>query len=149
MPIAELKIAHKVGYFTKVILTAVKITLVKAEPHNKPTRDVYTKNVPFLSKAPVLHWTHHSRAKMRQYGFSEARVKRIIHSPMRIEEGIAPKTIAMMQRAGSKRHPYEVWVMIQETPKKRKVISAWRYPGVTKPGDPLPPEILKEIRGLV
>lgn len=76
-------------------------------------------------------------------------MKRIIHSPKRIEEGIAVKTVAMMQGAGSKKHPYEVWVMIQETPKRRKIISAWRYPGVTKPGDPLPPEILKEIKGLI
>ena len=102
-----------------------------------------------LKTPKILYWTSHSKFKMRQYGFSEARVKRVIHSPKRIEEGIAEKTIAMMQGAGSKKHPYEVWVMIQETPRRRKVISAWRYPGVTKPGDPLPPEILKEIKCLI
>ena len=70
---------------------------------------------------------------MRFYKLSEARVKRILHTPKRIEEGIAPKTIAMMQPAGTTKHPYELWVMIQEEKKRRKVISAWRYPGKTKP----------------
>lgn len=83
---------------------------------------------------------------MRFYGLSESRVKRIIHTPKRIEEGIAPKTIAMMQPAGSAKNPYELWTMVQVVALKRrgdsgrsvgkvhKVISAWRYPGVTKPG---------------
>lgn len=84
--------------------------------------------------------------KMRFYRLSESRVRRVIHSPKRIEEGIAPKTIAVMQSAGSKRHPYEIWAMIQEEKSRRKVISAWRYPGITKPGQPLPEEILREIR---
>ena len=102
-----------------------------------------------LAKQKSLYWTAHSRAKMRQYKLSEQRVKRIIHSPKRIEEGIAPKTVAMMQSSGSVKHPYELWVMIQDMKQKRKIISAWRYPGRTKPGDPLPEEILKEIRGLI
>ena len=83
---------------------------------------------------------------MRHYGLSEARVKRIIHTPKRIEEGIAPKTVAMMQSAGSQKNPYELWVMVQDVKDKRKVISAWRYPGVTKVGDALPPEILSELK---
>ncbi len=99
-----------------------------------------------LKKPKILFWTSHAKAKMRHYGLSEARVKRIIHTPKRIEEGIAPKTVAMMQQAGSQKHPYELWVMIQDMDKKRKIISAWRYPGVTKTGDALPPEILSELR---
>ena len=91
-------------------------------------------------------WTAHSRAKMCYYGLSESRVKRIIHSPKRTEEGIAPKTVAMMQSAGSAKHPYELWVMLQDAGQKRKVISAWRYPGQTKPNQPLPTEILNEIK---
>ena len=102
-----------------------------------------------LTKQKSLHWTAHSRAKMRQYKLSEQRVKRIIHSPKRIEEGIAPHTLAMMQSSGNVKHPYELWVMIQDMKQKRKIISAWRYPGRTKPGDPLPEEILKEIKGLI
>ncbi len=96
-----------------------------------------------LQQSKTLHWTAHSRAKMRFYGFSEQRVKRIIHSPKRIEEGIAPKTIAMMQPAGSVKHPYEIWVMIQDMKGKRKIISAWRYPGVTKPRDRISFELLR------
>jgi hypothetical protein len=86
-----------------------------------------------VGKAKKLHWTYHVRDKMRFYHLSEARVKRILHSPTRIEEGIAPKTIALMQTAGNKPRYYELWVMIQEEPKRRKIISAWRYPGTTKP----------------
>lgn len=82
---------------------------------------------------------------MRFYKLSEQRILRVLHSPSRIEEGIAPKTIAMMQSAGSGKHPYEIWTMIQETKIKRKIISAWKYPGKTKRGDPLPEEILREL----
>lgn len=115
--------------------------------------------MPILKKPKIVHWTRHSRDKMRFYGLSEARLKRVIHSPQRIEEGIAPGTVAMMQSAGSAKHPSEIWLMIQDVPtqsgrgfeagvsgrlshgiagsrsagKTRKVISAWRYPGKTKP----------------
>ena len=86
---------------------------------------------------------------MRFYGLSESRLKRVISYPKRIEEGIAPDTVAMMQSAGSEKHPYEIWLMIQDEKKRRKVISAWRYPGKTKPGQPLPEEILKEIKSVI
>lgn len=89
--------------------------------------------MPFLPKPKVWHWTAHARFKMRFYGLSESRVRRIINSPKRAEEGIAPRTVAMMQAAGSAKHPYELWAMIQDDPKRRTIISAWRYPGVTKP----------------
>jgi hypothetical protein len=90
--------------------------------------------MPFIvGKPKVLYWTNHSRLKMRFYGLSEQRVARILHMPTRVEEGIAPKTVAYMQLAGSKKHPYELWTMIQDAKTRRKVISAWRYPGRTKP----------------
>jgi len=107
-----------------------------------------------------IRWTKHARNKMQFYHLSEQRVKRVLYSPKRIEEGIAPNTIAMMQPAGSKKHPYEVWVMIVEADKRGlnkknrsgltriKIISAWKYPGRTKPGEPLPEEILREIRSV-
>lgn len=101
-----------------------------------------------LKKPKVLHFTSHSRAKMRQYGLSETRVKRVMHMPKRIEEGIAPKTVAMMQRAGSEKHPHEIWIMLADDRTRRKVISAWRYPGITRPGEPLPAEILREMRNV-
>jgi len=83
---------------------------------------------------------------MRQYKLSESRVKRVLNRPERVEEGIADKTVTLMQPAGTAKHPYEIWVMAQDTAKRRKVISAWRYPGKTKPGEPLPERIMREFR---
>ncbi|MBI4094807.1 MAG: hypothetical protein HY435_01280 [Candidatus Liptonbacteria bacterium] len=80
--------------------------------------------------------------KMRFYRLSEGRVKRVLHTPKRVEEGIAPKTIAMMQPAGSAKHPYEIWVMFQDAGQRRKVISAWKYPGKTKSRDEITRELL-------
>jgi hypothetical protein len=91
-----------------------------------------------------LHWTSHSRNKMRQYGLSEARVSRVLHRPYRVEEGVAEGTAAFMQKAGSEKHPHELWVMIQDTPKTRKIISAWKYPGVTKPRSSMMRDIMKQ-----
>jgi hypothetical protein len=121
--------------------------------------------MPFIQKAKQISWTHHAQAKMAFYRLSEQRVMRVIHSPKRIEEGVAPKTVAMMQPASvrirteavlsdvprrnaerSRRTPMnsglalkgkeswsqEIWVMIQDLGKQRKIISAWRYPGMTK-----------------
>jgi hypothetical protein len=111
--------------------------------------------MPAIKKPKALHWTAHARAKMRQYRFSEARVKRVLHSPLRVEEGIAPDTIAMMQPVsttgyGDKRTwKQEMWVMIAETPKTRRVVSAWRYPGQTKLGTPLPPEVLRQLKAML
>ena len=97
-----------------------------------------------------LIWTAHANAKMRFYGLSEYRVKRVINHPQRIEKGIAENTAAMMQSSGSKKHPYEIWTMIKDESRSgekiRKVISAWKYPGITRPGEPLPQEILIEIK---
>jgi hypothetical protein len=59
-------------------------------------------------------WTKHAKAKMRYWSLSEARVKRALHMPLRVEEGIAPHTAAMLQVSGSKKHPYEIWVMVQK-----------------------------------
>jgi len=59
------------------------------------------------------HWTNHSLMKMRYYGLSQQRIKRVIKNPERIEEGIVEKTIACMQTAGSSKHPYEIWTMYQ------------------------------------
>lgn len=84
-----------------------------------------------------LHWTEHARFKMRQYGLSEARVKRVLRAPSRVEAGIAPKTVAIMQPAGAKR-PQEIWCMYQDTKKARKIIAAWRYPGVSPVREPPP-----------
>lgn len=111
--------------------------------------------------------------KMRFYGLSQQRVKRVIRSPQRIEEGIVKNTIAVMQPPsfknvnGKKTWSQEIWAMYQLKnqnsnvkcqnynlkiktifPQERqiKIISAWRYPGVSPKNNPIPEEILNEIQ---
>lgn len=115
-------------------------------------------------------WTHHVVEKMQYYGLSESRIKRIIRYPKRTEEGIAPDTVAVMQKSDGKR-PQELWVMYrlekqktgtkkpetEDTPFKRwqpnkariKIITAWRYPGESPERDPVPAEIIREIQQLL
>lgn len=105
-----------------------------------------------------IFWTQHSRAKMRQYRFSEKRVLNILRKPGRREKGIAPKTIAAMQEAGTKKHPGEVWMMYSyingTTGGKRtrilRIISAWRYPGKTPLGQQpiIPEDTWEELKSL-
>lgn len=100
-------------------------------------------------------WTNHVIGKMAFYGLSEQRVKRVISHPDRIEEGIAPNTIACMQAAGSKKRRQEIWTMYQKKSKvksqrpKAIIISAWRYPGKSPKKNPIPQEILEEIKGFL
>ena len=92
----------------------------------------------------MLTWTKHAMEKMRLYGLSETKVKRVIENPERREEGIADHTIACMQSTGGKRKT-EIWILYQKKKKSsvngqmsNVIISAWRYPGRTKPRDPVP-----------
>ncbi len=110
-----------------------------------------------MLKQKKVIWTNHAKDKMRFYKLSQQRVLRVLHSPKRVEEGVAPDTIAAMQPASiklntkeSKKEKWnqEIWVMTEESKSQRKIISAWRYPGMTKIGDPLPKEILEEIANL-
>ena len=98
-------------------------------------------------------WTQHSKNKLRQYRFSEKRVLSIFRKPNRIEEGIAPDTIAAMQVTGTKKHPSEAWTMyvILKRPKGIKIISAWRYPGRTPAGERpiIPEDTLKELSSII
>ena len=111
-------------------------------------------------------WTSHGLEKMKFYGISESRIKRIIRFPKRVEEGIAPKTVAVMQPAETK-HYQEIWVMykLQKSnkptnkneelakllglDKKIKIITAWRYPGKSPERDPIPQDIIQEIQTLL
>ncbi|MCS6789127.1 MAG: hypothetical protein NZ484_00980 [Patescibacteria group bacterium] len=105
-----------------------------------------------LSK--FFYWTIHSKNKMSFYKLSEQRIRRVLNSPYRIEEGVAPKTLAYMQPVSIKTKnkkkiwSSEIWVMIQEFKKNKskiiKIISAWRYPGMTKPKSDKTLEILKK-----
>jgi hypothetical protein len=107
------------------------------------------------------HWTNHVIQKMTYYGLSPDRVKRVIRAPKRAEVGIAEGTLAVMQPAGSKKNPQEIWVMYAERggdkPKKniletRKkiIVTAWRYPGISRIREqvPIPADILSELKDL-
>lgn len=117
----------------------------------------------------AYQFTLHSQYKMQQYGLSEQRVRSVIRSPKRREEGIMPKTVAVMQPVSMKKiegkevWKQEIWVMFQvknqeRAPKKGErrighvfapqrvcIISAWRYPGVSPKRNPIPEEILREL----
>jgi len=98
-----------------------------------------------------IYWTRHSRQKMKHYQLSESRVKRVMRYPKRIEEGIAPNTIACMQLAGKT----EIWMMYQDLKTKNKagirIITAWRYPGKSPIGKaiPIPEDILKDLKKII
>lgn len=104
-------------------------------------------------------WTRHAIEKMQFYGLSETKVKSVISRPQRVEEGVALKTSAVMQRTGSKKHPTEIWVMYQPAKRansksqvpnykqgKLKIISTWRYPGVSPVREvPMPQDVICEV----
>jgi hypothetical protein len=111
----------------------------------------------FFPKSRQLVLTRHAQAKMSFYKLSKQRVLRVLHSPRRTEEGVAPKTVAVMQpgsvkwaklsdqeRRGQKETwSQEIWVMFQDAPGERKIISAWRYPGVTKARSEVAKQIMR------
>jgi len=130
-------------------------------------------------------WTKHVFEKMKFYRLSGQRVKRVLINPKRREEGVAPNTIAAGELTGSKKHPYEIWVMYQiiksniknqiskinkkfilsevegYNPKilkqqnlktlnsgaRIRIISAWRYPGISPKGKPIhiPEDALRDL----
>ena len=101
-------------------------------------------------------WTNHITMKMAHYRISPSLVKRIVRFPARIEEGIAENTAAAMKPADGTKNYNEVWVMYQlfkgETGKAKpriKLITAWRYPGKSPARDPIPQEILNEIKNIL
>ncbi|MEK9174218.1 MAG: DUF4258 domain-containing protein [Patescibacteria group bacterium] len=114
--------------------------------------------------------TRHAEYKMQQYGLSLQKIKGVIRNPKRIEKGVAEKTIAVMQPVSPKKElgkseetwKQEVWVMYQKKSKNQKlasalgnkmnleletirIISAWRYPGISPKNNPIPSEILLEL----
>src|SRR5579863_6219638 len=106
--------------------------------------------MPFLPRSKQIVFTAHAKAKMQFYKLSPSRVRHVLNSQKRIEEGVAPKTVAMMQpgsikTSGTKETwPQEIWVMIQDAPQERKIISAWRYPGVTKPRSGIAMKLMRQ-----
>lgn len=128
-----------------------------------------------IAKFRKLFWTEHSKIKMRQYGLSRQKLLGILAKPERKEQGIVPGTTAVMRtnpvKSGKtasllpdngaskvfskwrrpKRALGEIWIMYKDikmdSAPARKIISAWRYPGVSKPGEavPIPEDIRNEI----
>ena len=95
---------------------------------------------------------------------SDQKIKLILNNPARTETGIAPRTVAKMKRNDTPKRKEELWVMYQEmagdkrpqinnkrlqaisNPKRVKVISTWRYPGVSPKREvPVPQDILEEL----
>ncbi len=99
-------------------------------------------------KEEKIYWTRHVKRKMRYYRLSENRLKRVLRNPERKELGIAPKTVAIMQLAGTKKNPTEIWLMYQKDGKRTKIITAWRYPGRSPKREPppIPEDILWELK---
>lgn len=107
-----------------------------------------------IPRTKITVFTRHARAKMAFYKLSESRVRHVLHSPKRIEEGVAPKTVAMMQPGSIKTSgprgqnketwSQEIWVMFQDGPRERNIISAWRYPGVTKPRSEIALQLMRQ-----
>ncbi len=81
----------------------------------------------FPENTDKYYWTGHAKLKMRHYGLSAQRIKRVLLRPMRTEEGIAEKTIAVMQpqstrrgENGEKDWKSEIWVMYRMKSKNSK-----------------------------
>ncbi len=115
------------------------------------SKKIRGKNLSFLKEpknTEKIFWTKHCKEKMKFYGLSEGKLKRLLLNPKRTEEGIAPKTIAIMQPAGTKKHPTEIWLMYRKTKKRIKIITAWRYPTISPVGKeiPIPNDIISELR---
>lgn len=121
------------------------------------------------------HWTLHSIEKMKYYGLSAQKISGVIRHPKRKEEGVVKNTIAVMQPVSPKKEngketwKSEIWAMYQikrkvqnaklkvktnnqklqelitTNQKPIKIISAWRYPGVSPKNNPIPEEIIREI----
>lgn len=115
------------------------------------------------SSMGTYQYTLHAQYKMKQYGLSEQRVRSVIRNPKRREEGIMPKTVAVMQPVSMKKingkeaWKQEIWVMFKVRNRESqttnqyssnpniRIISAWRYPGVSPKRNPVPEEILLEL----
>lgn len=88
---------------------------------------------------------------MAFYRLSESRIKRVLRNPKRSEVGVAAGTIALMQSEPLTKKPSEVWLMYQLVGKKKRIITAWRYPGKSpiRQAIPIPRDILEEVRGML
>mgnify|MGYP001570257464 CR=1 FL=1 len=127
--------------------------------------------VKFPKNDKNFRWTQHIKDKMLFYGLSEQKLKTVLKNPKRKEEGVAEGTLAVMMRNDTPKRKQEIWLMyalggsggskfgVQSSKHSDKsnasnssnakvMISAWRYPGQSKPGKQLPisDELLEEIK---
>lgn len=114
----------------------------------------------------ATHWTSHVTRKMIFYGLSASKIRSVIRNFQRKEEGVAVNTVAYMVRNDKPKRQEEIWVMAQRVNSDKRtatsgkeesrkiiggnkliIISAWRYPGTSKPGKdiPIPQDILDEL----
>lgn len=109
------------------------------------------------------YFTRHSEYKMQQYRLSPQRIRSVIRNPKRREEGIIPNTVGVMQpasikkvtgkparpgepgRSGGETWTQEIWCLYKVSKGQKKIISAWRYPGISPKRDPIPEDILQEL----
>lgn len=113
--------------------------------------------IKFPKDTTETRWTSHVKRKMAFYALSEQRIRSVIRNPKRKEDGIAPQTVAVMQRNDKPKKDEEIWVMYTDRKSNIKdqkielpktvIISAWRYPGISKRRDgvPAPQDVLDEL----
>jgi len=99
-------------------------------------------------KLEEILWTNHAREKMRYYRLTESRLKRIVRHPVRTEEAVLEGAVACMQPSGGKKYS-EIWTMYVVIKSKIRIITAWRYPGKSPKRDPIPAEVLREIKSII
>jgi len=163
-----------VGFVNFIKFALFKLTDTIKKSDNLSLFESYKKmQVKIPKNSDKYQWTTHSVYKMHQYGLSEQKVRNVIRSPFRKEEGIVKDTVAVMQPVSPKVEgkkkiwKQEIWVMYQKTQNakrktqsekentiykipdtKYKIISVWRYPGISPQRNPIPEEILRELDGL-
>lgn len=98
-------------------------------------------------------WTGHALGKMQYYGLTAQRILRVIKNPARVEDGVAENTVAVMQPASVNRKTgkwsSEIWAMYQLVNGQTKIISAWRYPGVSPKRNYVPEDIMEAVKVLL
>ena len=126
-----------------------------------------------LPQQEPLVWTKHALAKMQHYRLTQNKIKNVLRSPFRMEEGIATNTLAVMvpnklvspyqtttiKKPSAfnnwgrvyKHHKEEIWTMYQKRNGQIFVISAWRYPGESPVNKPLeiPPDVYDDLNAFL
>ena len=110
-----------------------------------------------------LIWTPHAEWKMKFYGLSRQRVLGVIRNPERVEAGVLPGAVAVMRPvsvkviAGKRVWRQEIWTMYLPKAKgihsgtrgAMRIVSAWRYPGMSRGRATIPEDVLSEARAIL